>query len=88
MGIPGFSGTAFYDSPSGLRHDDLHLQAAGELSHDRQPGRGDFADVGGRHPYAIWMMKNFMDTVSVDLEEAAWIDGASRAQATIHVLIP
>ena len=42
----------------------------------------------GGTPYAIWMMKNFMDTVSVDLEEAAWIDGASRAQATIHVLIP
>lgn len=42
----------------------------------------------GGTPYAIWMMKNFMDTVSVSLEEAAWIDGASRAQATIHVLIP
>ena len=42
----------------------------------------------GGTPYAIWMMKNFMDTVSVDLEEAAWIDGASRAQATIHVLLP
>lgn len=42
----------------------------------------------GGTPYAIWMMKNFMDTVSVDLEEAAWIDGASRAQSTIHVLIP
>lgn len=44
--------------------------------------------AAGGTPYAIWMMKNFMDTVSVDLEEAAWIDGASRAQATIHVLIP
>lgn len=28
-------------------------------------------------PYGIWMMKNFMDSVPVDLEEAAWIDGAS-----------
>ena len=42
----------------------------------------------GRTPYSIWMMKNFMDTVSVDLEEAAWIDGASRGQSVIHVLIP
>lgn len=28
-------------------------------------------------PYGIWMMKNFMDAVPIDLEEAAWIDGAS-----------
>ena len=42
----------------------------------------------GATPYAIWMIKNFMDTVSVDLEEAAWVDGASKAQATIHILIP
>lgn len=28
-------------------------------------------------PYGIWMMKNFMDSVPVDLEESAWIDGAS-----------
>lgn len=44
--------------------------------------------ASGSTPYSIWMMKNFMDTVSVDLEEAAWIDGASRAQAVTHVLIP
>lgn len=28
-------------------------------------------------PYGIWMMKNFMDSVPVNLEESAWIDGAS-----------
>lgn len=28
-------------------------------------------------PYAIWMMKNFMDAVPLELEESAWIDGAS-----------
>ncbi|WP_150274445.1 carbohydrate ABC transporter permease [Paenibacillus tepidiphilus] len=28
-------------------------------------------------PYGIWMMKSFMDSVPIDLEEAAWIDGAS-----------
>ena len=26
-------------------------------------------------PYAIWMMKNFMDAVPISLEEAAWVDG-------------
>ncbi|WP_141500678.1 carbohydrate ABC transporter permease [Paenibacillus luteus] len=28
-------------------------------------------------PYSIWMMKNFMDSVPLELEEAAWVDGAS-----------
>ena len=44
--------------------------------------------AAGGTPYAIWMMKNFMDTVSVDLEEAAWIDGCTRMQAVRKVLLP
>jgi multiple sugar transport system permease protein len=39
-------------------------------------------------PYAIWMTKNFMDTVPVELEEAAWVDGASRLGALRHVVLP
>lgn len=39
-------------------------------------------------PYAIWMMKNFMDSVPVSLEEAAWIDGASRLKALFKVVLP
>ena len=39
-------------------------------------------------PYGIWMMKNFLDGVSVDLEEAAWIDGASAVKSMIHVVLP
>lgn len=39
-------------------------------------------------PYAIWMMKNFMDSVPISLEEAAWIDGAGRLQALIKVVLP
>lgn len=39
-------------------------------------------------PYAIWMMKNFMDSVPISLEEAAWIDGASKLQALTKVVIP
>lgn len=42
----------------------------------------------GGIPYAIWMMRNFMNTVSVDLEEAAWIDGATKFQAITKVLLP
>lgn len=39
-------------------------------------------------PYGIWMTKNFLDSVSVDLEEAAWIDGASSFQALRIVVLP
>lgn len=39
-------------------------------------------------PYAIWMMKNFMDSVPISLEEAAWIDGASKLKALTKVVIP
>ena len=39
-------------------------------------------------PYAIWMFKNFMDSVSIDLEEAAWVDGATKGQAIRKVLLP
>ncbi|OXM82325.1 sugar ABC transporter permease [Paenibacillus rigui] len=28
-------------------------------------------------PYAIWITKNFMDSVPLELEEAAWVDGCS-----------
>lgn len=39
-------------------------------------------------PYSIWMMKNFMDSVPVSLEEAAWCDGASRFRGIIKVVSP
>lgn len=39
-------------------------------------------------PYAIWMMKNFMDSVPKSLEEAAWVDGASRLQGIRRVIMP
>ncbi|WP_146362294.1 carbohydrate ABC transporter permease [Arthrobacter yangruifuii] len=39
-------------------------------------------------PIAIWMTKNFMDSVPVSLEEAAWIDGASSMKALLYVVLP
>ena len=39
-------------------------------------------------PYAIWMIKGFMDALPMDMEEAAMIDGASRFRALIDVVIP
>ncbi|MGW9045551.1 carbohydrate ABC transporter permease [Streptomyces lydicus] len=39
-------------------------------------------------PFAIWLMKNFMDGVPRALEEAAWTDGASRPQTLLRVILP
>lgn len=39
-------------------------------------------------PFAIWMMKNFMDGVPVELEEAAWTDGAGWLQALRGIILP
>ena len=39
-------------------------------------------------PMAIWMMKNFMDSVPIVLEEAAWIDGASMMSTLTRVVVP
>ena len=39
-------------------------------------------------PFAVWMMKNFMDGVPVSLEEAAWTDGAGWFQALRRIVLP
>jgi multiple sugar transport system permease protein len=39
-------------------------------------------------PIAIWLTKNFMDAVPIELEEAAWTDGASPMQALRTVVMP
>ena len=39
-------------------------------------------------PYGIWLMKNFMDGVTVELEEAACVDGATTMQSIRKVVAP
>jgi multiple sugar transport system permease protein len=39
-------------------------------------------------PFATWLLWAFVQSIPVELEEAAWIDGATRAQAVIHVIFP
>ena len=39
-------------------------------------------------PFASWLMKNFMDGVPKELEEAAWTDGASAFQSLIRIVLP
>lgn len=39
-------------------------------------------------PFAIWLMASFIDTLPVELEESAQIDGCSRLGAMIRVVFP
>ena len=39
-------------------------------------------------PFSIWMLKGHFDTIPIDLEEAAYIDGATLGQLLWHVLLP
>ncbi len=39
-------------------------------------------------PFSVWLLKSFMDDVPIDLEEAAWVDGANRFSAFFRIMIP
>ena len=39
-------------------------------------------------PMAVWLTKSFMDSVPIEIEEAAWVDGASRLQTLWRVVVP
>lgn len=39
-------------------------------------------------PFGVWIMMGFIEDIPKDLEEAAWIDGCSRAQAFMKVILP
>src|SRR3712207_3281517 len=39
-------------------------------------------------PLALWIIKGFFDTVPIEVEEAAWVDGATRLRAAFRVVLP
>lgn len=39
-------------------------------------------------PFSIWLLKSFMDDVPVELEEAAFVDGATRLQSFFRITMP
>jgi len=39
-------------------------------------------------PYAIWILRAFFQSLPVELEQAAWIDGATRRQGLFYIVIP
>ena len=39
-------------------------------------------------PFGIFLTKNFLDGIPVELEEAAWVDGASARQSLLRLVLP
>ncbi|WP_394138453.1 carbohydrate ABC transporter permease [Cytobacillus oceanisediminis] len=39
-------------------------------------------------PFGVWMLNSFFKTIPFELEESAWMDGASRFQALYRVIMP
>jgi multiple sugar transport system permease protein len=39
-------------------------------------------------PFSVWMLRSFFEDVPIELEEAAWIDGASRLSAFLRIIVP
>ena len=39
-------------------------------------------------PFTLWLLRAFFQTIPVDLEEAAMVDGASRPRAVVYIILP
>ena len=39
-------------------------------------------------PFAVWMIKGFIDGIPIDTEEAAMVDGSSRLQVIRNIVLP
>jgi arabinogalactan oligomer/maltooligosaccharide transport system permease protein len=42
----------------------------------------------GAIAFNVWNVKGYFDTISIELEEAAMIDGATPTQAFLHIMLP
>jgi multiple sugar transport system permease protein len=39
-------------------------------------------------PFVLWILSNYFLTIPAELEESAWIDGASRVGALVRIVLP
>lgn len=44
--------------------------------------------VGLQLPFSVWLLKSYFDTVPTDLDRAARVDGCTRLQTLVYVLLP
>jgi multiple sugar transport system permease protein len=63
----------------------LLIQAAGFID---TPQAVILANVSFSMPFAIWMFYGFIESLSIDVEEAARIDGASRLTILTRIIFP
>ena len=47
-----------------------------------------FIYVGSQLAFTIWNMKGYFDTIPVEIEESATIDGASKLQLFVKIILP
>ncbi|PWW05088.1 carbohydrate ABC transporter membrane protein 2 (CUT1 family) [Paenibacillus cellulosilyticus] len=47
-----------------------------------------FVGVAAQLPYNIWLLKGYLDNISTSFDEAALIDGASRTQIFVRIIVP
>jgi multiple sugar transport system permease protein len=39
-------------------------------------------------PISLWIMKGFVDSIPLEVEESAWLDGCSRMSALVRIVFP
>lgn len=39
-------------------------------------------------PISLWIMKGFVDSIPIEIEESAWIDGCNRLNSLIRIVFP
>jgi ABC-type glycerol-3-phosphate transport system permease component len=39
-------------------------------------------------PYTLWLLRSFFQSIPVDIEESAFVDGATRAQTLARIVFP
>jgi ABC-type glycerol-3-phosphate transport system permease component len=39
-------------------------------------------------PFTLWLLRAFFQTIPIELEEAAMVDGASRPRAVVYIILP
>lgn len=39
-------------------------------------------------PISLWIMKGFVDSIPIELEESAWLDGCNRLSALVRIVFP
>ena len=66
----------------------LDLPLLGEINLRQTLIGVGLAVVSGTLPFAIWNLKGYLDTIPKELEEAAAVDGCTRNQSFLKIVLP